>query len=73
MTLRLREWRTKRRLSLRQLAELAGVSFVTVFRIEAGKLSPTVAMLERLAEALDIGIRDLFPIERPARNRRRRK
>lgn len=61
MDLRLRKWRTKRGLSLRQLAELAGVSFVTLYRIEAGKISPTVAMLERLAKALGISVRDFFP------------
>jgi transcriptional regulator with XRE-family HTH domain len=71
MDLRLREWRTKRGLSLRQLANLAGVSFVTLYRIEAGKTSPTVAMLETLAEPLDINIRDFFPVEQPARRKRR--
>jgi transcriptional regulator with XRE-family HTH domain len=71
MALRLYEWRGKRGLSLRQLAKLAGVSFVTLYRIEAGKLSPTVAMLEKLAEALNINIRDFFPVERPAKRKRR--
>ena len=72
MDLRLREWRTKRDLSLRQLAKRAGVSFVTLYRIEAGRISPTVAMLEKLAEALDISVRDLFPEERRSAKRRRR-
>jgi transcriptional regulator with XRE-family HTH domain len=43
--LRLREWRERRRLSLRALADEAGVSYVTIARIEGGRLSPTVAML----------------------------
>jgi transcriptional regulator with XRE-family HTH domain len=57
---------------LRQLAELADVSFVTLYRIEAGRLSPTVATLEKLAKALGIRMRDFFPVERPAPSRRRR-
>jgi len=40
------------------------VGFVTVSRIENGHLSPTVAMLEKLAKALGIGVRDFFPPER---------
>jgi transcriptional regulator with XRE-family HTH domain len=55
---------------LRQLAELASVSFVTLYRIEAGKISPTVAMLERLAKALDIHIADFFPSKGRKRARR---
>ena len=38
--LRLREWRAKRGLSLRQLGELASVSFVTLYRIETW-IAPT--------------------------------
>jgi transcriptional regulator with XRE-family HTH domain len=56
---------------LRQLAERAGVSFVTLYRIEAGKLSPTVTMLEKLAEALGIDVRDFFP-NTPRRTKRRK-
>ncbi len=54
------------------LAERAGVSFVTISRIQNGHLSPTMAMLEKLAKALGISVRDFFPVERPARGRRRR-
>jgi transcriptional regulator with XRE-family HTH domain len=60
MMLRAREWRQKQGLSLRQLAKRAGVSFTTVYRIEAGAISPTVAMLEKLAKALGISVRDFF-------------
>jgi transcriptional regulator with XRE-family HTH domain len=37
---------------------------VTIHRIEAGTLSPTVAMLEKLAKALDIDLADFFPAKR---------
>jgi len=47
---------------LRQVAEMVGVSFVTLYRIEGGKLSPTVAMLGKLAKALDINIREFLPV-----------
>jgi transcriptional regulator with XRE-family HTH domain len=71
MAVLLRQWRDRRGLSLRALADRAGVSFVTVSRIENDRLSPTVAMLEKLAEALEISVRELFPVERRPRRRRR--
>jgi transcriptional regulator with XRE-family HTH domain len=64
MGVRLRDWREQRGLSLHKLAEKAGVSYVTIARIESGRMSPTVAMLEKLARALGINVRDLFPQER---------
>ncbi len=58
---------------MRQLGEMAGVSFVTLYRIEGGKISPTVAMLEKLAKALDISIREFFPVQRKLRHSMRRR
>jgi len=58
---------------LRQFGEMAGVSFVTLYRIEGGKLSPTVAMLEKLAKALDINIREILPVQRKLRRSMRRR
>jgi transcriptional regulator with XRE-family HTH domain len=66
---RVRFWRERRGLSVRALAEEAGVSYVTVVRIETGRLSPTVAMLQKLAQALEITVRDFFPVERPKSRR----
>lgn len=66
----LRYWRERRGYSVRDLADRAGVQFSTVHRIEAGRLSPTVAMLEKLAKALDIGLRDFFPPSRKGRQTR---
>ena len=37
---------------------------MTVSRIENGHMSPTVDMLEKLARALGIGVRDFFPARR---------
>jgi len=76
MGLLLREWRTRRKLSLRDLGEQSGVSFVTIAKIERGDMSPTVSTLEKLATALGITVRDLFAAElrpRPTRTRRPRR
>ncbi len=42
---------------------------MTVVRIENEQMSPTVAMLEKLARALKIHVRDFFPP--PSRTKRR--
>jgi transcriptional regulator with XRE-family HTH domain len=73
MPVLLRHWRERRGYSTRELAARAKVGFVTISRIENGHLSPTVAMLERLARALDMGVRDFFPVERQTRRKRRPK
>jgi transcriptional regulator with XRE-family HTH domain len=57
---------------VRELARRARVGFVTVSRIENDRMSPTVTMLEKLATALGIGLRDFFPAEKVPRQRRRR-
>ena len=63
----LRHWRERRGYSVRGLAKAAKVGYVSVVRIENGQMSPTVAMLEKLAEALGITVRDFFPPNRPRR------
>jgi transcriptional regulator with XRE-family HTH domain len=68
MVVLLRHWRDRRRYSVRELARRARVGYVTIVRIENGHMSPTVAMLEKLARALEIDVRDFFP----TRKRRRR-
>ena len=70
MPVLLRHWRERRGYSVRGLAERAGVGFVTVSRIENGHMSPTVEMLEKLAKALGIRVRDFFPTERRKGRRR---
>lgn len=58
---------------MRELARRAGVGYVTVVRIENGHMSPTVAMLEKLAGALGITVRDFFPEKRRKAGRSRRR
>jgi len=48
-----REWRGAAGLSIRALAERAGIAASTVWRIEAGRLDPTTAMVARLRAATD--------------------
>jgi len=73
MGLLLRQWRDRRGLSLHALAARAGVHYVTITRIENGRMNPTVALLEKLAAALDISVREFFPVERRRRPSRRQK
>jgi transcriptional regulator with XRE-family HTH domain len=73
MPVLLRHWRERRGCSVRELAKRAGVGFVTVSRIENGHVSPTVAMLERLAKALEIEVRDFFPARKQRQARRSRR
>ena len=73
MPILLRHWRERRGYSVRQLAERAGISYVTVVRIENDRISPTVAMLEKLVRALGISVREFFPVERRRTRRPRRR
>lgn len=60
---RLRELRTKRRLSLRALAELSGLNVNTLSLIENGKSSPSVSTLQQLSTALGEPISSFFAAE----------
>ncbi len=60
MGLRLRQVREAKRLSLRVLADKAGVTFAAINRIEQAKTSPRLETLERLAKALGVSVRDLI-------------
>lgn len=49
--------------SVNRLADFSGVGRGRMSEILAGKSSPTVRTLGRLAEALDVNVRDLFEEE----------
>ena len=51
--------RQHRGLSLQRIAELAGVSKLTVIRIESGKTAPRHETLEKLAKALQVEVDEL--------------
>lgn len=50
----LRAARESRELSLRKLAEKAGVDFSQIHRIEKGESNPSLTMILTLADALEI-------------------
>ena len=60
LALRLREERRRRRLSLRKLAEVSGLSPTTVHHIETGRGSPSLATLQTLASTLGVPLAALF-------------
>jgi transcriptional regulator with XRE-family HTH domain len=62
---RLRAIRLLRRLTLREVAQAAGVSESFVSQLERGRSSASVATLQRLAAAVGIEVSDLFAGESP--------
>ena len=56
---RLRALRTARRLTLEQLSSMAGVSKAMLSQIEQDKVNPTVAVMLKIAGALELSISDL--------------
>lgn len=63
---RLRELREERRISLRELGRLSGMSVNALSQIERGMTSPSVSTLYRLVDALGVPITAIFRTE-PAR------
>ena len=57
---RLRDLRHERRLSLKQLAELTGVSIALLSQVERSHIDPSLDTLRRIAKALDIPLFSLF-------------
>ena len=61
-----RRLRVFKRLSVRSLATKLGFSPSFISQVENGQASPSIASLERMAGALGVGLRDLFPQPGPA-------
>ena len=59
MQTRLKEWRAKRGLSLRRLGELSGVHYVSLVKLEAGRLDPQLSTLLKLCHALGVSLSQL--------------
>lgn len=57
---RIRELRKDRGFTQEQLAELVDVEQKHVSRLELGKSFPTIERLEKIADALNVPLRDLF-------------
>jgi transcriptional regulator with XRE-family HTH domain len=56
----LREMRKRRGMSQEALAEMAGLHRTYVSQLERGLKSPTLKVIERLAEALDVSLSTLM-------------
>lgn len=57
---RLKELRTRRGMSQRQLARVSGVANATISQIEAGRLNPTVSMLKKVLDGFPISLSEFF-------------
>ena len=57
---RLRLLRTQRQLSLRALANLSGVHFVSLAKMEAGILDPRLSSVQRVAKALGVTVSEVI-------------
>jgi len=58
--LTLKALRESRHLSIRDLADQAGLSYAHLHKIESGKVSPSLRTLDRIATALKISIHALI-------------
>jgi transcriptional regulator with XRE-family HTH domain len=58
--------RGKKGVTQDQLAELAGLNRVHLYRIETGRQSMTLRTLKLIADALDVKMRDLIATSSPA-------
>lgn len=68
VTLPLRVYRVAAGLSMRELADAAGVSELTIWRLEAGKSKPNPATATVISQALDVSAEQLFPPAQSAPN-----
>lgn len=58
------EHRVLRRLSQQQLAESVGVSKQTIFAMEKGNYTPSLALGFRIADFFGVNINDIFSYEK---------
>lgn len=64
MHTQLKKWREKRGLTVRKLGELSGVHYVSIVRMESGKLDPQLSTLLKLCDALDVTLNQLVGVAR---------
>ena len=62
--LKIREVRKDLGLSMHQLAETVGVNYTTIYRVETGKVSPSVALLSDIAHHLGHSVTSLLEEDR---------
>ena len=54
------ESRTKQGLSLRRFAAMVGIDYTHLFDIEHGRSSATIDLLVKIANGLDVSVKDLI-------------
>jgi len=57
---RVREARQRAGISMKELARMVGVSYSTLYRVETGKVSPSVALLSEIAHVLGQPVSSFF-------------
>ena len=68
--MQLKECREKRGLSVRALAEKAGLHYVSLVNIEGGKKDPRLSTLLKLTKALDVTLAELVGQQQPKKGGR---
>lgn len=66
--MRMRELRTSRKLSQEQLAEKVGISPKYMSRIEIGQQFPSINVITKLANALQVELKDFFEFAHDVEN-----
>ena len=59
MQTQLKKWRETRGLSLRKLGELSRVHYISLVKLEAGRLDPRLSTLLKLCHALGVRLSQL--------------
>ena len=60
---RIRTLRKLKRLTIEELGEKAGIGYKFLSEVERGKANPSLDTLTKIADALEIEVSALFPIE----------
>ena len=60
LMVRLKRLRQKRGLSLRKLAEVSGVHYISIIRLESGECDLRLSTLRKLAKALKVTVAELI-------------
>ena len=57
---KLKQLRERKKLTMRELAVVSGVSASLISKIEAGKVSPTVMSLQKMLDAMNVDLYEFF-------------
>lgn len=57
---KIRKMRKKRNLSVIELSQKCGIDRTVLYRIEAGKLSPRLSQVEKIAAGFEVNVMELL-------------